>query len=262
MNAASAQEIPVGTIEPSTVVSTFPNPLAIVRAYVETDFHLKLARDHEQKVELLAKEGADVTDAITLSRVEARLVDVATHRKDVEGWFKPLKDFAYRLHRMVCDRENAVLKPLQAFETLAKGNAQAFRREEERKRREEEQRLQEIARREEQERLAREAESLEQRGESELAEQVLEQAIAAPAPVIVLASAIEPTKGVIYRANWKWRPIGGDTPQNRARAEKLVPREYMCLDEKKLNAYAKAHGASARIPGIEFYDAGSVSVRG
>jgi hypothetical protein len=154
-----------------------------------------------------------------------------------------------------------VLQPLLAFEQLAKRNAQAFRREDERQRREEEQRLQELARREEQERLAREAELLNQRGETELADQVLEAAVHAPAPVIVVSSTLPPTKGVSYRPNWKWRPIGGDTPQNRARAERLVPRELLELSDRKLNAYAKAHGASARVPGIEFYDAGTVAVR-
>lgn len=248
--------------DPDSIVRFYPNPIGVIRAYVENDFHLALATEHERKVQLLAEEGASVTDALSLQRVETRLVDVAGHRKEVESWFKPLKDFAYRLHRMVCDREAAVLRPLTAFEALAKENAQAFRRQEERKRRDEEQRLQEIARREEQERLQREAELLEQRGEPELAAQVIEQAISAPAPVVVVPSALPETRGVAYRANWKWRPIGGDSQENRARSAKLVPREYLMLNDKALTAHAKVHGASARIPGIEFYDAGSVSVRG
>ena len=64
------------------------------------------------------------------------------------------------------------------------------------------------------------------------------------------------------KPNWKWRPIGGSTPQARVRAIAMVPREYLDLDEKKLNAYAKSHGAGARLPGMEFYDAGTVPVRG
>lgn len=247
--------------DPGAIVRFYPNPLDIIRAYVESDFAEQLATEHARKVRVLADEGADVIDSVSLQRVEARLVDVAGHRKEIEGWFRPIKDFAYRLHRMVCDRENDVLKPLVAFERSAKDSALAFRREEDRKRIAEEQRLAEIARKAEEERLAREAELLEQRGEPELAAQVLEQAVNVPTPVIAIASSLPQTRGVTMRANWKWRPIGGDTPQSRARAEKLVPREYMCLDDKKLNAHAKAHGASARVPGIEFFDAGSVSVR-
>jgi hypothetical protein len=247
--------------DPVAIVRFYRNPADILREYIESDFARELATEHERKVQVLAAEGAAVSDAASFARVGERLVDIAGHRKDVEGWFKPIKDFAFRLHRMICDRENEVLRPLNAFERTAKDNAQGWQREQERLRREEEQRLQEEARQREQERLAREAEQLEQRGEPELAAQVLEQAIHTPAPVFALPSTVPDVKGMSFRENWKWRPIGGDTPQARARAVNLVPREYLCLDEKKLNAYAKAHGAGARIPGIEFYDAGSVSVR-
>jgi hypothetical protein len=248
--------------DPGSIVKAYPNPTEVIRAYVESEFHRELATEHERKVALVTAEGAAVTDAFSYQRVGERLVDVATHRKDVEAWFKPLKDWFYRAHRMVCDREAEVLAPLRRFETDGKNNRLRLEQEDARRRREEEQRLAEEARRVEQERLQREAQLLEQRGELELAAQVLEEAIVVQPPVMTVASTLPATKGISSRENWKWRSIGGDTPQNRARSEKLVPREYMCIDEKKLNAYAKAHGASARIPGIEFYDAGTVSVRG
>lgn len=247
--------------DPAAIVRYYRNPLDIVRHYVESDFARELATEHERRVGVLAGELAVVTDAASFTRVGELLIDVASHRRDVEGWFKPIKDFAYRLHRMVCDRENEVLKPLTAFERTAKENAQTWQREQERLRLEEEQRLADEARRLEQERLTREAEQLEQRGEPDLAAQVFEQAIHTPAPVFAIQSRVPAVRGMTFRSNWKWRPVGGETPAATARAVQLVPREFLCLDEKKLNAYAKAHGAGARIPGIEFYDAGSVSVR-
>jgi hypothetical protein len=248
--------------DPVQIVRFYPNPVDIIRAYVESDFARALATEHERKVAVVTAEGADVTDAMSFTRVGERLIDVSTHRKDVEAWFKPIKDWFYRAHRAVCEREAHVLKPLVTFETTAKNNAQGWQREQDRIRREEEQRIAEEARRQEQERLQREAELLEQRGEHAIAEQVMEQALHTPAPVIALTSTVPDVKGMSFRSNWKWRPIGGDTPQARVRAVSLVPREFLCLDEKKLNAYAKAHGAGARIPGLEFYDAGSVAVRG
>jgi len=247
--------------DPVAIVHFYPNPLAVLRAYVESDFARELATEHERQVQALAAEGADVVDATSFARVGERLVDVATHRKQVEAWFEPITNWAFRMHRAICDRKNEVLKPLTAFEQLAKGNWDRFRREDEQKRRDEEARLAEIARKDEQTRLEREAALLEQRGETQLAAQVFEQAIATPAPVISITSALPKVKGLSPRENWKWRPIGGDTPENRARAEKLVPREYLELSDRKLTAMAKAHKGSLRIPGIEFYDAGSVSVR-
>jgi hypothetical protein len=247
--------------DPGAIVRFYPNPVDIVRQYVESDFARALATEHERKVAVITNEGAEVTDALSYARVGERLVDVAAHRKEIEAWFKPLKDWFYRAHRMVCDRENHVLQPLTAFESAGKANRLELEREDERRRREEEQRLAAEAQRQERERLANEAAQLEASGEHQLAQQVLEQAIDAPAPVFAIASSLPQTRGITSRENWKWRPLGGDTPAARARAVQLIPREYLCIDEKKLNAYAKAHGAGARIPGIQFYDAGSVSVR-
>ena len=246
---------------PAAIVRFYPNPSEIIREYIESDFARELATEHERKVKLLTEEGADVTDPASYARVGERLVDVAAHRKDVEAWFKPLKDFAYRLHRMICDRETDVLRPLVTFQTDGKNNRFRLEQEDARQRREEEQRLAAEARRAEQDRLQREAELMADRGEHAVAEQIMEQAIHTPAPVFAIQSALPPTKGVSSRENWKWRPIGGDSPQARARALALVPRDYLELSDIKLNAYAKAHKASARLPGIEFYDAGSVSVR-
>ena len=248
--------------DPVAIVRAYPNPTEVIRAYVDSEFHRELATEHEWKVALVTADGAAVTDAVSYQRVGERLVDVATHRKEVEAWFRPLKDWFYRAHRMVCDRESEVLAPLRRFETDAKNNRLRLEQEDARRRREEEQRLADEARRVEQERLQREAELLEQRGEPELAAQVLEEAVTVQAPVMTIASTLPVTRGISSRENWKWRPVGGDTPTNRARIEKLVPREFMELSEKKLNAFAKAHGASAKVPGIEFYDAGTISVRG
>jgi len=247
---------------PAAIVRFYPNPSEIIREYIESDFARELATEHERKVKVLTDEGAEVTDPISYVRVGERLVDVAAHRKDVEAWFKPLKDFAFRLHRMICDREAEVLRPLVAFQTDGKNNRFRLEQDDARRRREEEQRLAEAARRDEQDRLQREAEAMQARGETAVAEQIMEQAIHAPAPVFAIPSALPQTRGVSTRENWKWRPIGGDTPAARARALQLIPRDYLELSELKLNAYARAHKGSARLPGLEFYDAGSVTVRG
>jgi hypothetical protein len=251
------------------------NPLALIEQYAtedlvrQSDEFLATASRvvttwgtaHETRIAQIVARSADVADAESYQQVAGWLREGAERLKETETFFEPRKGLGFKLHQLICDRENVVIKPLRTWMDRAKGNWDRFRRQDEEKRRAEEQRLAEEARRAEQDRLTREAELLEQRGEPELAEQVLEQALHAPAPVIALTSALPETKGLSAAANWKWRPIGGDTPIARARAVQLAPRDFLTLDEKKLNSYAKAHGASARIPGIEFFDAGSVRVR-
>src|SRR5262249_25079052 len=162
-----------------------------------------------------------------------------------------IKDFAYRFHRMITSREGDVLAPLLKFETAARQNRLAMERAEEQRRREEADRLAEEARIEEQQRLILEAEYLRGPGETESANQVVKQAETVQAPVIVVQSALPSTKGVSSREHWQWRPTGGDTPANRARSVDIVaawclrmkrdPSEFLALDDKKLNAFARAH---------------------
>jgi hypothetical protein len=51
--------------DPGAIVRFYPNPLEVIRAYVESDFHLQLAGEHERKVKLIAEEGAEVIDPQT-----------------------------------------------------------------------------------------------------------------------------------------------------------------------------------------------------
>jgi len=246
---------------PAAIVRFFPDPTPIVREYLESAFARALAVEHERQVARLVAEGAAVTDAPSYQRVGDRLKEIGTHRKIVEAFFEPIVKLLYRFHQAACDRRSEVLAPLVEFEAAAKRNRLALEREDARKRQEEAQRLMAIAQQEERERLAREAAFLEQRGEAELASVVLEQAVSAPPPVITIASELPQTQGVSSRENWQWRPVGGNTREARARAVRLVPREFLDLNDRALTAHAKAHGNTVRIPGIEFYDAGSVVVR-
>lgn len=258
---SATRRSPAPAPDPAAIVRLYPNPLAVIQGYVETNFAQTLAIDHERTVAAITAEGAEVTDPASYQRVGERLVAVVAHRKAIEAWFHPLKDFAYRLHRMICQREAVVLAPLTVFEAAAKANRLRLEREDAQRQRTEELRLAEDARRAEQDRLAAEAQALEAHGEHALAAQVLEQAVAAPTPVVALSTALPQTKGLSSRPNYQWRPTGGDTPLARAQAVQLVPREFLQLNDRKLSAYAKAHGLSGSLPGIEIFDAGSVLVR-
>lgn len=61
--------------------------------------------------------------------------------KVVTDFFKPMKDSAYKAHKAVCDREKAMLKPLQEAERILKGSIAAYQKEQERKKRELEERM-------------------------------------------------------------------------------------------------------------------------
>jgi hypothetical protein len=75
--------------------------------------------------------------------------------------------------------------------------------------------------------------------------------------VVTIAPTTPHVAGVTTGEKWTWKAVNGD----EARAVQLLPREYLQIDKAKLNAYARMHKGSARLPGVIFFDEGKVTVR-
>lgn len=170
--------------------------------------------------------------------------------KRVVDFFKPLKDAAYKLHKEICGRETTALQPIRTTLAAIDASAGTWRKEQDRKRREEEARLQDEARKAEDARRLAEAASLEAAGHAQAAAIVLEQAVQAPAPSVVLQDTTPEIAGQSFVKVWKWRPIGGD----RAAAIRLVPREWLDLNDAAITGAVKHSKGMLRIPGIEIYE--------
>jgi hypothetical protein len=165
--------------------------------------------------------------------------------------FDKVCDGAYRTWKDACGLRSLFFDGLDAFNTRARTLLGNYDQKQERIRREEERRLAEEERQREQQRINREAKLLEKQGQKEMANAVRQTPISAPA--ISLPSTVPDVKGLSFREDWKWRPAGGDSPEARAAAVKLVPREYLMLNEVALNALARGMKGTVKVPGIEFY---------
>lgn len=193
----------------------------------------------------LALEGP-ITSLEALEQAATDRRTLGDAAKQIEAFFKPIKDMAYKLHRAICDRENAVLGPVLQRDAAHKAAITAFNDEQVRVRRQAERDEADRRHKEQQERATHEAAALEQAGETRMADAVLADAIAAPPPVVVLP---DPVKAIVsFRRTWKWRYT-----TDEARAVELLPRAYLMVDVKKLNAYATAFKTSAALPGIQVY---------
>lgn len=168
--------------------------------------------------------------------------------KRVEEFFAPLKKMAYDLHKALCARETAILAPMQRVDTIKRTALGAFKVEQDRIRREEEERQAAEQRRQDEERAQAEAAAAHSSGQPELADAILEEQIAAPPPAVVLPDRTRAVEGLKYRRDWKWRYATSE-----ARALQLLPREYLTVDQKKVNAIVKAMKGSAQLPGIQVY---------
>jgi hypothetical protein len=188
---------------------------------------------------------------------------VVALRKEVAETFDPIIEQAHKTHKLSLAQKKKSDEPLEQAERYLKQGINRYLVAEEQKRKAEEERLrleaqkkaEEEARQLAQERQLEEAVALEQVGFISEAEQILAAPTPALQPVyvppVILPSTVQRQSGISRKTNWKWRVV------NAA----LVPREFLCIDEQKLNKFAKAMQEQARVAGIEFFDEGTIAVK-
>lgn len=184
---------------------------------------------------------------------------LADMRRQVVDYFAPIKAMAYKLHRALCDKENAILKPIDARDKAIASAMSDFKAAQDRARIERERDEADRQRRELEAAVVHDAAAIERDGDRELAAAVLEQAIAIPPKTIVILPDPIRDAGAKFVTRWRWRYVGGpvDVKSSPAavvsRAVDLMPREFLMPDETKIGAYVRAMKSSGDIPGIEIY---------
>jgi hypothetical protein len=104
-----------------------------------------------------------------------------------------------------------------------------------------EQAIAEARRLADQARATAEAAALERAGEHRLAAAVVEEAIAAPTPVVVLQNEVKAVQS--FRRRWTFEIVD----------ESEVPRDFCVVDTVRLGRYATAMKDSAKVPGVRFF---------
>jgi hypothetical protein len=179
--------------------------------------------------------------------------DIKIRIKQVEEYWKPLKEAAAKHHKDICAKEKELLSPFTAAETEIKGKMVAYQKqklEEERLLKEEQERF----RKEEEARLLALAVKAEQEGKTEHSEFLMEQAEEIHTAVFELPKQVK-TIGTAVKTTWKARVIN----------ESLVPVSIAGalirpVDLKVLNDFARASKGNMAIPGVEFYEDINISV--
>jgi hypothetical protein len=198
---------------------------------------------------VLSSKSLVVNSDASVIEAETCLVLIKKQRVKIKTEFKELNESTLKARQDFCALIHRLDDPLKLAEGIVKQKTSVYQRAEaERIRKEEAERLAKAEKEAEEGQIA-EAAELEKAGRKEEAEAKLE----AP-PEVIPEPPPEPvrqkTAGVSYRAKWTWKLIDINK----------VPRSFLCLDEKKLNQYAKAMKSDAKVDGVKFYDAGSVAV--
>ena len=99
--------------------------------------------------------------------------EIKRRTSDVVEFFKPLKTAAHQAHKQICDREKEVLKPFSDAEKIIKKSMSDYLAEQERKRKEQEEQMKQLAQKQIDESLEKAAE-LEAEGKGDEAERMIE----------------------------------------------------------------------------------------
>jgi hypothetical protein len=235
---------------------------SVLSTVVEPEDENQAVEKVARKSDLLVQNAHNirVIDQTTQLQASDFLLGIKAIRGEIADTFKPMKDAAFRAHRVICDQEKKLDAPLAEAEVKVKAQIGAFVQEQQRIARAAEEALRkaELERaqaeaREEAQRLALEdALALEEIGDSRGAEAVL--ANPAPVPVRYVAPApvdaqVAQVKGVGVTMVWDFRIVD----------EAVIPREYMLVNEAAIRNIGKATKGKAKVAGVEFFEVPQVS---
>lgn len=222
MRTAIATTAPTDPVNPQDVQAMVEGERAAALAFVEAN---KVA----------------VVDLVTLTRArEVRKAIGDKQKTIIAGLAKP-KAWAHGLHKWFCSLEAAALVQYEILDGYEAEQIRLFDEADKKRRAAIEAALSEARRREDEARAASAAAAFETDGAPEIAEAILAEQLAAPAPVVVLQDEVRAIQ--TFKRNWHYRI---DNPA-------LVPRDFLAIDEPKLGQYARNMKETARVAGVTFY---------
>lgn len=194
----------------------------------------------EMDTALEQAKALQVTDADTYTRAGALVATLGALADRAEAWWEPATGIAYKLHRWLTARRGADKTPLEQERKRILDAAGAWKSEQDRLQVERDAAAAAEAKRQADELAQAQALQLEAQGMPELAAAVIEEAAAAPAPIVSAPSLVPSGVGFSHGTDYEIKVI------NPA----LVPREYMVPDEKKILRVVKAMQGVIKIPGV------------
>lgn len=164
-------------------------------------------------------------------------------QKDVNEAFDPIVKDANTAWKKAIDQRTKYLAPYVEAENAVDAKIRVYLNEEERKRREEEARVQE-AQRKEAARLQKRSEKAAEQGKTEKAEELRERAEQTQIATPIIPSTVPKVAGMVKRKIWKFKIVNAS----------LIPREYLVPDEVAIGAVARAMKEKTNIPGVQVYE--------
>lgn len=203
-----------------------------------------------------AARAIKIADNTDYGKAGEFLVEIKRRGKQVEAYWKPLKEQANAAWKAIVEKEKTMLSPLTEAETTIKREMARYSAEQEAARRAAEA---EARRRqqEERDRLLADAIAAEKAGNvasaaASVAMAEIVEDMAAPAVI----SEAPKAAGVSVRKTWKARVIDDALVPIIASGVVIRP-----IDTSKLDGIARLTKGTAKIPGVEFFEESTTAVR-
>lgn len=178
------------------------------------------------------------------------LLDIKGLRTEIAATFGPIIQKAHAAHKEAVAQRTKHEEPLKTAEALIKGRMGTWQRAEEERQRLEAARLAAEARRRDEETRLREAEALEEAGEAEAAERVLDEPPPPPPPPP--PSRVPKVSGISGRDVWNFEVV--DFPALvKAVAAGTVPLAAIEPDTKVLGQQARSLKGEMKWPGVRVW---------
>jgi hypothetical protein len=163
-------------------------------------------------------------------------------KKKIELDFDGSIKSAHATWKSIIAQRDGHLVPIEEAIEFIDGIGRTYRTEQEKLRKAEEDRLNEIAHKEA-ERLQKLADKAKARGDQEKAESFEARAQETVSITPVVAPKVSKVEGIVIRKVWKFRIVDVN----------LIPRQYLIPNELMLGQMAKANKDTLKISGLEFF---------
>lgn len=195
-----------------------------------------------------------ITNQLTYEKSCDFLKIVKGLQKKIEESFNPIVQKAHSAWKESISQRDKHLNPVKSAEQLVKEKINSYLAYREMERRREELKLRQEAEaraQKERERLAERADKWEEKGKTEKAEDLKEQAEQVEALTPVVMPNVQKVNGISTRKVWKAKVINFDK----------LPSAYKLPNQQLLDSVARTTKGNQQIEGVEFYSENIVTSR-
>lgn len=203
--------------------------------HIVTDLETRALTLPEQAQTIIIKTPNDyLTAGEFVKQMDALLLEI-------DGAYDDNILAAHKLHKGLIAKKKTYYDPPSSARKSVRKLMTDWDTEQEKKAKEEETRLRDLARKAEEDAKLQEAIAAEAAGHQEEAQAIMEEEVYVPP--IIIQNDTPKVQGVQFRVTWKFKVVD----------QRKIPAEYLLPDLVKIGAVVRAMKGSTNIPGIEVY---------